>query len=234
MSARVSRDTRSLHRALLDFLFPPRCVVCRGAGEWFCPECQARIEKIEPPFCRGCGRSLHTGPCPHAKNTPMQMEGVRALAYFEGGMREAVHAFKYNHRIELAPILGGMLNDYLSRHPVPGEILVPVPLHAEREQARGYNQSLLLANELGRLMSIPVLGHAMKRVRATQPQFELNASERRANVRGAFKADASVAGVRVLLVDDVCTTGATMDECTIALRNQGAKSVWGLALARVR
>ena len=164
----------------------------------------------------------------------MQMDGIRALAYFEGVMREAIHAFKYNQRVELAPLFGKMLKDYLVIHAVPADTVVPVPLHPERERARGYNQSLLLANELGARMSVPVLAHSLRRVRATQPQFELNAPERRANVREAFLADASVAGARVLLVDDVCTTGATMDECSIALRNQGAQSVWGLALARGR
>jgi ComF family protein len=234
MWGRVSGNTRTWRRAFLDFLFPPRCVVCRGAGEWLCPGCQAGIEKIESPFCGRCGYLAHIGPCPYGNKSPMHMDGVRALAYFESGMREAIHAFKYNHRVELAPIFGSMLQDYLRLHTVPADTLVPVPLHAEREQARGYNQSLLLANELGALTCIHVLPRAIQRVRATHPQFELNALERRANVRGAFVADASVAGARVLLIDDICTTGATMDECTIALRNQGVQSVWGLALAHAR
>lgn len=234
MRARFFRDARSLHRALLDFLFPPRCVVCHGVGEWFCPGCQAGIQLIEPPFCSQCGRPTSSGHCPYCKKIPIQMDGVRALAYFEGSMRDAIHAFKYNHRVELAPLFGSMLRDYLTGHAVPADMIVPVPLHPERERNRGYNQSVLLAHELGARMSIPVLTHAIRRVRATEPQIELNATARRANVREAFCADQSVAGARVLLVDDVCTTGATMDECGVALRKQGATSVWGLALARGR
>jgi len=164
----------------------------------------------------------------------MQVDGVRALAYFEGEMREAIHAFKYNGRVELAPTFGAMLKDYLIVHPLPGEVIIPVPLHLDRERARGYNQAHLIANELGKQLNLPVLGSALRRARATQPQFELNAPERRANVRDAFIADEQVAGTRVLLVDDVCTTGATMDECSNALRTMGAQSIWGLALARGR
>lgn len=164
----------------------------------------------------------------------MHVDGMRALAYFEGEMREAIHAFKYKHRVELAPIFGMMLKDYLAIHTLPGDMIIPVPLHPDRERARGYNQSQLVANELGRQAELPVLDGSLVRSRATHPQFELNALERRANVRGAFVADDQVKGARVLLVDDVCTTGATMDECGIALRKMGAQSVWGLALARGR
>jgi len=232
MLARFSGNAQSLHRAFLDLLFPPRCVVCRDVGESLCASCQSRIEKINPPFCKRCGRPLETDPCSHCQRIPLQIDGVRALAFFQGVMRDAIHRFKYNHRSELAPIFGGMLNTYLDVHPLPANVIVPVPLHPEQERARGYNQSLLIANELGAHRHLPVLGQSLERVRPTRPQYKLDASERRDNVRGAFAADLRVAGMRVLVLDDVCTTGATMDECSIALRKSGARSVWGLALAR--
>lgn len=234
MLARFARNAQALPRAILDLLFPPRCVVCRGAGEWFCAKCQSRIEKINPPFCARCGRPLPSGACSYCRRITMHVDGVRALAFFEGEMREAIHAFKYNRRVELAPIFGTMLKDYLAVHALPAEVIIPVPLHPDRERARGYNQAQLVANELGAQTKLPVLERSLVRARVTQAQFELNATERRANVRDAFIADGQVKGTRVLLVDDVCTTGATMDECSIALRKCGAQSVWGLALARGR
>ena len=234
MLARFARSAQALPRAFLDLLFPPRCVACRSAGEWFCAKCQSRIEKIKPPFCVRCGRPLQAESYSCGCKIAMHVDGVRALAYFENEMRDAIHALKYDGRVELAPIFGLMLKDYLAVHPLDAGVIVPVPLHPDRERARGYNQSRLIANELGKQVNLPVLGNSLRRARATQPQFELNARERRANVRNAFIANTEVAGARVLLVDDVCTTGATMDECSIALRSMGAQTVWGLALARGR
>ncbi len=149
-------------------------------------------------------------------------------------MREAIHQFKYRRRTDLAATFGEMLNDYLSVSALPFDTIVPVPLHRDRERARGYNQSLLLARELAARHPLDLWEDALIRVRATRPQVELDAVERRENVRDAFAAIDRAAGAQVLLIDDVCTTGATMEACGIALKRCGAKSVWGLALARPR
>ncbi len=156
------------------------------------------------------------------------------MAFFEGNLRKAIHAFKYEHRPELARVLGGLLSGYLCANPLPADAVTAVPLHSTRERARGYNQALLLARALGAQSHLPVWEDTLTRVRATRTQIELDAAERQANVKDAFAADERVAGKRLLLIDDVCTTGATMDECSAALKQRGAKSVWGLALARGR
>jgi ComF family protein len=156
------------------------------------------------------------------------------MAFFEGNLRKAIHAFKYEHRPELAAVLASLLSGYLSAHPLPVDVLAAVPLHSTRERMRGYNQALLLARALGAQTHLPVWEGALTRVRETRSQIELDAAERHANVQGAFDADAHVDGARVLLIDDVCTTGATLDACSVALKQRGAKSVWGLALARGR
>lgn len=234
MIARFARRTVTLRRALLDLLFPPRCVVCRGDGEWFCAACQQAIDKILPPVCNRCGRPLLRNLCPYCEKLPLQIDGTRATAFFEGTLRQAIHAFKYNHRPELAQPLGKLLSAYLSTYPIPVDVFIPVPLHAERERARGYNQSLLLAQVLGANHHLPVWNDALTRTRHTRPQIELDASDRRENVHDAFAACARVTGKRVLLIDDVCTTGATLDACGIALKERGAESVWGLAIARSR
>lgn len=234
MLARIARDAQAVRRALLDLLFPPRCVICRRVGEWFCMPCRAGIEKILPPLCDHCGRPLDREDCPYCRQLPLHIDGLRAMAFFEGGLREAIHRFKYQHRTELAGVFGAMLNDYLNRYPLPIHAVIPVPLHPERERRRGYNQALLLARELAARQNLPLWYNVLARVRATQPQVELDARARRENVQDAFAASDAVAGASVLLIDDVCTTGATLDACSVALKQRGAKSVWGLALARGR
>lgn len=185
-----------------------------------------------PPFCEHCGRPLQLKTCPYCQKQPLAINGMRAVAFFEGNLRHAIHAFKYEHRPELAPILGNMLSNYLVTFPINVDALIAVPLHPHRERERGYNQSALLAQALASQNHLPVLPHALKRTRITRSQVELNAKERRVNVQDAFIADGSVADKNILLIDDVCTSGATMDACGIALKQQNAKSVWGLALAR--
>ncbi len=234
MRAGLTQVAATTFQTFLDLLFPPRCVVCRRVGEWFCAACRNRIEKIPAPICPRCGRPLTRADCPYCAKSPLRMDGTRAVAFFEGGLRQAIHTFKYSHRPELAALLAELLRDYLTAYPIPADALVAVPLHPERERARGYNQSLLLARALSAHNHLPVWEDVLTRVRVTRPQVELDAEERHANVRDAFAATERVAGARVLLIDDVCTTGATMEACGAALYAHGAQSVWGLALARSR
>ena len=130
-------------------------------------------------------------------------------------------------------MLGGLLAAYLDTHKLPGETLVPVPLHHRRLRSRGYNQSQLLAKEAGKLLDMPVREGLLKRAKDSPPQVEAHTSEqRRANVDGSFAASDEVEGLAVLLVDDVATTGSTLIACAAALKDAGAASVWGLVLAR--
>ncbi len=234
MQARFARASERYRRALLDLLFPPRCVVCRRVGEWFCPRCRAAIELIPPPICERCGRPLHRTDCPYCRHNPPQIDGLRAVAFFEGGLRQAIHTFKYQHRPELAAPLGAMLADYLMDHPLPVDTIIPVPLHVERERMRGFNQSALLAQELALRTNLRLWYNVVERIRYTQPQIELDLQQRRENVREAFMANPQAIGARILLIDDVCTTGATMEACSVALKQRGACMVWGLSLARGR
>jgi ComF family protein len=124
--------------------------------------------------------------------------------------------------------------EYLEAESVVADVLVPVPLHTRRLRERGYNQSALLADEVGKRNGLPVVTDSLVRLRHTKAQVKTtSAEERQSNLAGAFGCrDANLAGKRVLLVDDVCTTGATLNSCAIALRDAGASSIWGLALAR--
>ncbi len=236
LQSMASRNSRlgNFTRALLDLVFPPHCVVCRRVGEWFCAACRAQVQPILPPICERCGRPLHHEQCPYCRDEPPQIDGLRAVAFFEGALRQAIHAFKYQYRPELASPLGAMLSQYLLDHPLPVDTIMPVPLHTERERTRGYNQSRLLAEELGLHTHLRLWYNGIERIRYTQPQVELDLQQRRENVHGAFRAVPETSGARVLLIDDVCTTGATLEACSIALKQQGARTVWGLSLARGR
>ena len=221
---------------LLDLLFPPRCVGCGAPGTWFCPQCRASVTLIRPPLCQRCGRPLSEGRlCPQCRRAPPALEAIRSVAFFEAPLRQAIHHFKYRRRTELADPLGEMMAAYWPRLRWPVDLLIPVPLHERRRRQRGYNQAALLAHRLGRAVGCPVTEGALIRRRETAPQVSLNALERRRNVAGAFTWRASpLRGASILLVDDVCTTGATLEACAAALRQAGAGSVRALTLARPR
>ena len=153
----------------------------------------------------------------------------------EGAAREAVHRLKYGNLRAIAPLLGGLLADFLTERGISGDILVPVPLHHRRERQRGYNQATLLARHAGERLGLPVEADALSRRRDTPSQTRRSqAEDRRANVQGSFHCPRPemVKGLDVLLVDDVCTTGATLEACAVALKDAGAASVTGVTLAR--
>jgi ComF family protein len=149
-------------------------------------------------------------------------------------MRQAIHQLKYQNLRALVVPLASLLQDYLGINPLPGEVLVPVPLHPKRLRERGYNQSRLLAQELGKLTNLPVVDDCLIRQKHAPPQTRSSTvDERRGNVTGAFACrDRRLQDKQVLLIDDVSTSGATLDAGAAALKAAGATSVWGLVLAR--
>lgn len=241
-----SRGTNfeSVHRFgsyLLDLVFPPRCVSCRRHGQWFCDFCAQRV--LPAPsrrVCLKCNLELPGdvdglgSPCPGCKD---DLGWVGIAAMHEDPLRKAILALKYDGRVELAPSLGRYLRAVTATAPWPAILrrldgIVPVPLHKERLQERGFNQSQLLALGLTVGYAALVLDNAIERYQATRSQVGLSPLERAVNVKGKFSADSLlVSGKRLLLVDDVYTTGATMRECASTLRESGADAVFGLALA---
>ncbi|MGQ9521776.1 MAG: ComF family protein [Anaerolineae bacterium] len=220
--------------SLLNLLFPPRCVVCRRVGTWLCPECVNQLPRLSSPVCQRCGTPITHGMfCRTCREAPLRLEGIRSVAPFRGPVRSAIHYLKYRHARELADPLGELMAQYWQQNPLPAEVIVPVPLHPSRLRRRGYNQAALLAWALGRRVGLPVDEDALCRVRATASQMRLQAADRRRNVENAFHCLTDrMGGRRVLLVDDVCTTGATLEACADALREGGARQVWALTLAR--
>jgi competence protein ComFC len=162
------------------------------------------------------------------------IDGMRAPFRFDGVIREAIHQLKYQNLRALAEPLAQLLSDYLTVNQVPGTVLTAVPLHKKRLRERGYNQSGLLACQLGKLSGLPVSEDYLIRQRPASPQARTQTvAERRSNVSDAFFCpDNRVRDQAVIVIDDVATSGATLNACASALKAAGASSVWGLTLAR--
>lgn len=229
---------------LLEFLFPPVCPLCGAAGvaaggDSFCRGCLAGFSPLVSPCCPICalpfegpaGSDHHCGGC---LSEPPPFTGVTALGIYQGALAEAVRELKYRERFHLGRPLGRLLAALLAgRHGErPFGLLVPVPLHGERLKERTYNQAQLLAEAIGRHLAVPVASELLRRTRSTPPQQGLSASERLRNLKGAFALRKGLDGERVVLVDDVLTTGATARECSRVLLKGGAAEVEVAVVAR--
>ena len=239
----IARHWDGLSSQFVDFLFPPRCVGCRRLGVWLCAECLDQVLRVAPPVCARCGTMVAAdGLCHRCQTAPLHIECIRSVFCFEGVLRDALHRFKYRGLTALAASLGGLMAAYWTQHPVPADVVVPVPLHAARRRERGYNQAALLAREMVRQAAashyadqaeLDVDEQALVRQHATSPQVELDRRRRKENVRGAFRCSGQeLVGKQVLLIDDVCTTGATLEACAAALYSGGVGGVRALTLAR--
>ena len=231
MNSRLS--LHQLKTSFLDLLFPLRCLGCGREGSLICSSCCQSLPRIKQPFCQRCGTPLSEGNlCPTCISHPLTIDGIRSVFLFGGTIRLAIHQLKYRHIKAMAAPLGELLADYLRSYPLPGEVVVPVPLHPKRVRERGYNQASLLAIEMGKLTGLPADEGSLLRIRDTVTQARTaSAAERRSNVRDAFVCRQGLHGEKILLIDDVCTTGATLDACATALRAAGAGSIWGLTVA---
>jgi predicted amidophosphoribosyltransferase len=237
---------KNLGRAVLDMLLPPQCLACDQGVEvqgQLCASCFRQIGFVTAPFCPLCavplvyGGQAVNGVCPRCAEMPPAWDRARAALRYDAQSRRLILPLKHADRTDLAAPLAAMMlragGDLLK----DAELLVPVPLHPSRLRARRYNQAALLARAVGRLAGIPVAVDALVRLRATSPLGELSAAQRATTVAQAFAprraASARLAGKRVVLIDDVLTSGATATGCTLALRAAEAVSVDVLVAARV-
>jgi ComF family protein len=231
-------------RLALDIALPTLCVACREPvdGEGVCAACWAKLSFIAPPYCPRLGIPFVYDPGPEllsmeAIANPPAYQRARAAVRYDDVARTLVHALKYQDRTDLAPAMGRWMAR--AGHELLGEAdaLVPVPLHWRRGWSRRYNQSGALARVIERQSGVRLASEALRRVRPTAQQIGLSRSQRASNVQGAFKVaadrQADIAGRRVILVDDVLTSGATVDACARALLRAKAASVDVLVFARV-
>lgn len=219
----------------LDILFPRYCVGCGKEGAFICAPCLLSQPLLMPPVCPLCGRPQASGIlCPDCIRWRAEIDGIRSPFRFEGVIQQAVYQLKYRNLRAITPMLAGFLYDFMKATPLQGDTLVPVPLHKSRIRERGYNQSALLATELEKLSGLPVILNSLVKHEKSIPQARsANVEERKKNVSGVFSVgDERLAGKSVILIDDVATSGATLDACAGVLKEAGALSVWGLTLAR--
>lgn len=236
---------RALFAAALDFLFPPLCHVCRtfipDAGPLhICFACRERMTLIKSPQCVVCGVSfIGAGDdhlCGECVKSHRHVDAARAVFVYEGASRDLIHSFKYRNKTHLRRPLALLTIEQLSefvRLRAP-HVIIPVPLHRKRLRSRGFNQAVLLGELFSSHWNMPLDRHNLRRIRWTEPQVNLSAGDRRANVKGAFSLQNPdlVRGRRVLLVDDVLTTGSTVEECALMLKNAGAEDVTVITVAR--
>jgi ComF family protein len=236
---------RSECSALLDLLLPPYCAHCRRnrveSPDHFCPECQVGVLRLSSPACPCCALPYPTidgtdHSCADCLRDPPPFLWTVAAGLYEETLRDAIWRYKYRRVLTLERPLVRLLADALAPRldgPTP-DLLVPVPLHPFRLRERGYNQALLLARALGRHFELDVAPRLLSRRRPTAQQQGLSAVDRHDNLRDAFALTRSLDGERVLLVDDVMTTGATARSCAQTLLDGGAKSVSVAVLGRAR
>jgi ComF family protein len=232
----AGRSTSALDR-LWTLLFPTRCLCCGLRGTAICARCEEAIPWISSESCPRCARASQLGRlCARCVRAPSPLDELRAACTFDGLLRRAIHDLKYRHGRMLAPFAAELLARSLARRPLQVDLLVPVPLAPGRRRERGYNQSELIAEELSKLIEVPCAPAILERTRETPQQVGLPASERRENVLGAFSCPRpdDVVDQRIAVIDDVATTGATLQACAHALDEAGAAWVVGLVVARDR
>ena len=242
---------------ILDLLFPKYCVNCSQEGEWLCFECNQKVVPVVSQICPKCEKLSENG-CYH-KNCAKEksLTGIICSAYFkEGPIREMIHNLKYNGVAELAGPLSELMAKALQDNfhfPIFNSQLVSnfhskklktvncelktiltfVPMHWSRQAKRGYNQAEILARAVGAKTGIEVL-EMLKKSKQTKRQAELSGNRRRKNLQGTFelKTSTNIKNRKIIIVDDVATTGATLNECAAVLKASGAKEVWGLVVSR--
>jgi ComF family protein len=235
---------RAVFRRALDVALPQLCPSCREPVRdgGLCAPCWSKLTQIAPPYCERLGIPFAYDPGPgvlsmQAIADPPAYHRARAAVRYDDVARTLVHALKYGDRIDLAPTMGRWMAR-AGRELLDGaDAMIPVPLHWRRLWARRFNQSALLSQEISRETGVPVADAALKRIKSTAQQVGLSQSERAQNVQGAFRVlpdrKADVAGRKLVLVDDVLTSGATSDACARALLRAGAQSVDLVVFARV-
>src|SRR5438270_3577271 len=233
-----------LLEAAVSLLYPPVCTICGKtvrAGEYLCKDCEAKTIRIVPPFCEKCSESFEGSisepfTCANCAHRTMHFDAAVAAYRGRGVVRQIIHEFKYGRQIHLQHLVARWLCAALDDERLRGrkfDIIVPVPLHPTRQRERGFNQASLLADLLTARVSVPCKP-VLKRVRYITTKTELDRAERMENLDNRFRLrrNANVRGLRVLLIDDVLTTGSTLSECARILKRSGAISVYAATAAR--
>lgn len=222
----------------MDFVFPLRCPGCNKKGTWFCDSCLAKLTFLETFSCAVCGKNAIKGITHPSCQGRYTLDRVVGVYQYKGAIRKAIHWLKYKDVTGLAKILSDLMVEEVRELGIEfgsETIVIPVPLHWKRAWTRGFNQAELLAEPFGKSFNLEVRDDLLRRKRNTESQVKLKHDKRRENVSGAFVVPEGkkeeVKGRDFLLLDDVCTTGATLSACANALKRADARYVWALTLA---
>lgn len=236
-------------RRILDFVFPQNCIACDGgiqeAKHFLCADCKADIGFISQPYCFQCGvpadlsyafphEEFECGVC---RKNPYQFDQARSLGFYDTVLRTTIHHFKYRRQMGVLPEMDRLLEKYFEENLdfCQGFTVAPVPLHFNKMKERGFDQAFLIARQVARALKLPLEGGLLRRVKATEPQATMTRTERARNIKGAFEVNRPelITGKNILLVDDVFTTGATVNEAAKVLKKNGAGKVYVFTLGRV-
>lgn len=228
-----------LFTRLVEFFYPTRCLVCGQVGAIVHAGCRAALPYVAEPFCHTCAMPLLERRCGGSLCSLPQslraLDGMRSVFWHSGGGQEAVLRLKYRGVRSLREWAGQEAAAALDRFGLAGnfDLLLPVPLHAQRERKRGYNQAAIVAEPFAKLSGLTYQPGWLTRERYTQSQLEVSGRERFYNVRNAFGwKGPEITDLKIALFDDVCTSGSTLNECARVLKTNGASEVWGFTLTR--
>lgn len=218
----------------IDWIYPPVCCTCGAIGRLLCNSCYSQIAFIKSPGCIYCGEPIRSGSiCTRCKQQTPNFSKLRSLAYYSGPLREAIVSLKYHRNIGLGSFFAPALCEIIVNEKWNIDLITAIPLSANRKKERGYNQAEIIAKPIARTMNLPYSDKSVYRNKHTSSQVGLSVKERQLNMKDAFKADPNVVKDKsILLIDDVATTGATMDACAKALLDAGCRQVFGLTLAK--
>ncbi len=220
---------------LIDLIFPPHCSGCDVLGYRWCKDCESQVKKISPPFCLKCGSPEKSSNFAkdHCIDLLQSIDFIRSYAIYEPPLSSAIKKLKYQNDIGIAQVLAFYLVELYNDLNLNIDYVIPVPLGKNRIKERGYNQASLIAKPFSLAIGRPMKTQALFRNKETKSQVGLSREERSENVSGAFTVDNSnLLGKNIILIDDVTTTGSTLEACARELKNKGAKNIVGLTIAR--
>lgn len=240
MGKKALQCVRALWRLTKDFFYPPRCPVCdelTDAEGVLCEACAGRVQTMKEPVCKRCGKPLvdecmeYCTDCTKREHTYRQ---GKAVFVYQGGIRSSMYRFKYAGRREYAVYYSKeaarLYGGWVRRNQI--DVIVPIPMYSWKRRQRGYNQAEVFARALGRELELPVDTRVVRRVRNTVPQKELNDRERARNLKNAFQLVSNIVEYKcILLVDDIYTTGSTMDEVAETLLDGGAERIYYICIS---
>jgi len=231
-----------MSKRLLDFtinlLFPKFCLGCKKEGFWLCPDCQKSIEIFDSFYCPVCKKRLPDGKiCEDCRRKTKLFRFFAAAPYDNNLTKELIHKLKYSFVKDISKDLAIPIVNFLKslNSDFSEFLIIPVPLHKSRLRWRGFNQANEIAKEISKFLKIPLISNNLVKIKSTKPQVEISDSQKRKeNVQGAFrvKNPKIFAGKKIILVDDIYTTGSTMEECAKVLKRAGAKEIRGIVVAR--